>query len=35
MLLRYVIRLIGLATTPERHPLGRRHPGGHELSSID
>ena len=35
MLIRYVIRLIGLATAPERHPLGRRHPGGDELSGTD
>jgi C4-dicarboxylate transporter DctQ subunit len=35
MLIRYVVRLTGLAAAPEQYALGRRHPGGHELSSVD
>jgi C4-dicarboxylate transporter DctQ subunit len=34
MLIRYIIRLTGLAIAPDQYAL-RRHPGGHELSSID
>jgi C4-dicarboxylate transporter, DctQ subunit len=35
MLIRYIIRLTGLVIAPNQYALGRRHPGGHELSSVD
>ena len=35
MLIRYVVRLIGVVVASEQYPVGRRHPGGHELPDID
>ena len=35
MLIRYVVRLIGVVAASEQYPVGRLHPGGHELPDID
>jgi C4-dicarboxylate transporter DctQ subunit len=35
MLIRYVIRLIGIADLAGRNPMPSRHPGGHELPGVD
>jgi C4-dicarboxylate transporter, DctQ subunit len=35
MLIRYVIRLIGVARSSARNPMPSRHPGGHELPGVD
>ena len=35
MLIRYVIRLVGLVATSDRSAMARRRPGGHELPGID
>lgn len=35
MLIRYIIRLIGVAGSSGLNPMPPRHPGGHELPGID
>ena len=35
MAIRYAIRLIGLFSSPDRHPTPPYRPGGHELTSLD